>query len=309
MYYLLSGINIIEVSLFYFHYPKIFFTININHIIDSSGNLMVSYKYDEWGKLIDTITTSTFALILSGMNPFIYKGYYYDKELEIYYLNSRYYHSSLRRFITMDDFNYLDQNTVGCLNLYAYCNNNSIMYSDPSGHLSSGDIFQGIVTYFAYRAIRFLSFVNENIRNDMDNIGWDIGNTDTAKVQSAKYVSFYKGVPVIKIYGLGGSMSFGIIFFDSKANYGTNITVEDVLKHEYGHNVQLSNFGLLYYILYVAIPSPQMNGDNTPWELSASLLGGSNMANNASDDDKISAMAYFEKICNKFKMHFPIYIL
>ena len=44
---------------------------NINHIIDQDGNLMVSYEYDEWGKLINTITTLNFALILSSVNPFI----------------------------------------------------------------------------------------------------------------------------------------------------------------------------------------------------------------------------------------------
>ena len=64
----------------------------------------------------------------------MYKGYYYDVELEIYYLNSRYYHPSLRRFITMDDIDYLDVEVLGNLNLYVYCNNNPVMYYDPSGH-------------------------------------------------------------------------------------------------------------------------------------------------------------------------------
>ena len=107
---------------------------NINHIIDSNGNVMVSYKYDEWGKLIDTITTSTFALILSGMNPFIYKGYYYDVETQLFYCNSRYYSPELCRWISPDSIEYLDPSSINGLNLYCYCMNNPIMYYDPSGH-------------------------------------------------------------------------------------------------------------------------------------------------------------------------------
>ena len=108
---------------------------NINHIIDSSGNLMVSYKYDEWGKLIDTITTSSFALILSGMNPFIYKGYYYDVETGLFMMGHRYYSPELCRFIQPDSIEYLDPSSINGLNLYCYCMNNPIMYADPSGNM------------------------------------------------------------------------------------------------------------------------------------------------------------------------------
>lgn len=64
----------------------------------------------------------------------MYKSYYFDNDTEMYYLNSRFYHSSLRRFITMDDVNYLDKLNVPNLNLYNYSKNNPIMYYDSSGH-------------------------------------------------------------------------------------------------------------------------------------------------------------------------------
>ena len=64
----------------------------------------------------------------------MYKSYYFDSDTEMYYLNSRFYHPSLRRFITMDDVNYLDKLNVSNLNLYNYSKNNPIMYYDPSGH-------------------------------------------------------------------------------------------------------------------------------------------------------------------------------
>ena len=47
---------------------------------------------------------------------------------------SRYYDPEIGRFLNADDVNYLDPETIGGLNLYAYCLNNPIKYSDCSGH-------------------------------------------------------------------------------------------------------------------------------------------------------------------------------
>ena len=48
----------------------------------------------------------------------MYKSYYFDSDIEMYYLNSRFYHTSLRRFITADDINYLDKLDISKLNLF-----------------------------------------------------------------------------------------------------------------------------------------------------------------------------------------------
>ena len=53
----------------------------------------------------------------------------------MYYLNSRYYDPELGRFISPDTMEYLSPNSINGLNLYCYCNNNPISYSDPSGNL------------------------------------------------------------------------------------------------------------------------------------------------------------------------------
>ena len=79
--------------------------------------------------------------ILSGVandlvknNPIRYRGYYFDRETGLYYLNARYYNPQWRRFISPDDTSYLDPETPNGLNLYAYCNNDPVNYADPSGH-------------------------------------------------------------------------------------------------------------------------------------------------------------------------------
>ncbi|MDC7242661.1 MAG: RHS repeat-associated core domain-containing protein [Sphaerochaetaceae bacterium] len=70
------------------------------------------------------------------VNPFIYKGYYYDSETDWYYLKSRYYCSMLSRFINMDNTNYLEPGSMDGVDLFAYCGNNPVMYVDPSGNMS-----------------------------------------------------------------------------------------------------------------------------------------------------------------------------
>ena len=64
-----------------------------------------------------------------------YRGYYYDADLDLYYLATRYYDPEVRRFVTADDPSYLGANgdLVG-YTLFAYCSNNPIMYVDPTGH-------------------------------------------------------------------------------------------------------------------------------------------------------------------------------
>ena len=104
---------------------------NILGIIDQEGNVVVYYKYDAWGNLLkEDIRINNLA---SKYNPFIYKGYYYDKESRLYYLMSRYYNPEIGRFISMDEVKYVNPKDVQGLNLYAYCNNNPVMYFDPSG--------------------------------------------------------------------------------------------------------------------------------------------------------------------------------
>ena len=71
------------------------------------------------------------------MNPFRYRGYYFDTETGLYYLNSRYYDLELGRFINIDDISVLDITNIALngLYLYAYCLNNPVNEVDESGYL------------------------------------------------------------------------------------------------------------------------------------------------------------------------------
>ena len=69
------------------------------------------------------------------LNPIRYRGYYYDTETGLYYLQSRYYDATLCRFLNRDNVNYLEPESINGLNLYCYCHNNPIRYVDLNGHM------------------------------------------------------------------------------------------------------------------------------------------------------------------------------
>ena len=70
-------------------------------LIDSTGKRVVSYKYNSWGKVVSI--TGTLAATVGQKNPFRYRGYYFDAESGMYYLQSRYYDPEIRRVISADD--------------------------------------------------------------------------------------------------------------------------------------------------------------------------------------------------------------
>ena len=101
-------------------------------LVDINGNYVVKYTYTAYGEVEKDILVNT---NISTYNPFMYKGYYYDVETNLYYCKSRYYSPELCRFISPDSIEYLDPQSINGLNLYCYCMNNPIMYADPSGHM------------------------------------------------------------------------------------------------------------------------------------------------------------------------------
>lgn len=91
---------------------------------------MVEYTYDSWGQK-KTITGSM-AGNLGYYNPFRYRGYVFDEETQMYYLNSRYYYPELRRFINADKY-LISGNKLLSTNMMAYCLNSPINNFDASG--------------------------------------------------------------------------------------------------------------------------------------------------------------------------------
>ena len=103
-------------------------------VYNSAGTKVVSYAYDAWGNCIATNHNISGTNSYANLNPFRYRGYYYDTELGFYYLNSRYYDPAVGRFINADVYINANGGFIG-FNMFAYCNNMPINYRDPSGAL------------------------------------------------------------------------------------------------------------------------------------------------------------------------------
>ena len=110
------------------------FMSNILGLVDDSGNIVVKSKYDAYGNRISITDTS--GCDLGNINPFRYKGYYYDDDVEMYYCKSRFYVPLWHRWLNSDSINYLEPKNITSLNLFTYCNNNPVMYVDPTGRFT-----------------------------------------------------------------------------------------------------------------------------------------------------------------------------
>ena len=102
---------------------------DVVRIVNSSRSVVASYTYDPWGKIISSSGT------LADINPLRYRGYYYDSETGFYYLQSRYYDPEIGRFINADSYASTDATGLLSTNMFAYCENDPVNRSDPSGEL------------------------------------------------------------------------------------------------------------------------------------------------------------------------------
>ena len=132
-------------------------------VIDRDGIRVVSYAYDSWGKLIsikdkDGKDVTIDKTHVGYKNPYRYRGYRYDNETGLYYLQSRYYNPEWERFINMDSLG----GKIGVLlshNVFAYCNNNAVNMVDPNGNWAIAISFAAeVIGGAAIMATAFLGY-------------------------------------------------------------------------------------------------------------------------------------------------------
>ena len=104
---------------------------NILGIVDVLGNIVVKYSYNAWGTT--SITQDTSSSNIGNLNPFRYKGYYYDGESGMYYCKTRYYVPLWGRWLNADSPYNLSLDKFNGTNYYAYCGNNPIIGNDRNG--------------------------------------------------------------------------------------------------------------------------------------------------------------------------------
>ena len=115
----------------------------IHYIPGFEYESVATYEYDAWGNIVSSSGR------LAEINPLRYRGYYYDNETGFYYLQSRYYDPVNRRFINADGLISSNWSFSG-LNMFAYCENDPVGRSDPSGMLSLSELAEKLKQALRY---------------------------------------------------------------------------------------------------------------------------------------------------------------
>ena len=104
---------------------------SVRMLTDSEGVVTDTYTFDAFGNL----TASTG----ETENNYLYRGEQYDSFTGLYYLRARYMNPTTGTFISMDEYAGSIFEPVS-LHKYLYANANPVMYTDPTGYFSLGEL-------------------------------------------------------------------------------------------------------------------------------------------------------------------------
>ena len=169
-------------------------------ILNTAGKAVVEYTYDAWGNVL-TVTGEAKDTIGQN-NPLLYRGYVYDRETKLYYLQSRYYDPSIGRFLNADDYASTGKDFIG-YNMFAYCNNNPIMHRDSSGKILVGAIVGGAVGGALISVVSHLT-TNPNATVGSTSLALVIGAVTGALGGWAGVVTKYKAIISISAGAIAG---------------------------------------------------------------------------------------------------------
>ena len=259
----------------YYHHDRLGSVVGVS---DTEGNLIEKYSYTPWGSRSCELNTA------DSISPERrgFTGHENINLLDLVNMNGRIYDPYTRRFITPDPFVQAPDNTQS-LNRYAYCINNPLKYTDPSGEFFIIDDF--FVGFFKglFSGKNPLKTGYQHAVNSA-RIWWGLFTTDSNKsflgriferfsrltfqfsqtiagflyghfqntFHNVYSVHFKYGATVIPTSGMGTTATLGNYIIGNKALRAADDN--SLFQHEYGHYIQSQRLGPAYWPV-VAIPS------------------------------------------------------
>ena len=195
---------------------------DVVRIIDGNRNVVASYSYDPWGKIISSSGA------LAEVNPLRYRGYYYDSETGFYYLRSRYYDPELGRFINADSYASTDATGILSANMFAYCENDPVNKSDPTGEFWNtitnwiNQAWNSVKTWAkntfgASATIVYQSSLEEELSPPLFNY---IVTVKAGITESATIVAHGDSSKLFSVYAQGRSDNYAMSSVGAKMNIG-----------------------------------------------------------------------------------------
>ena len=180
---------------------------NILGIIDTNGSPVVIYQYTAYGT--STVLQDTAGL--ANINPFRFKGYYFDSESGMYYCHTRYYVPEWCRWLNADHPSFLQPESLQEMNLFVYCGNNPVMYKDPSGAIVIS-LLVGLAVSFAVGFIS--STISQGIQYGIENINfWQSAIDGSFALISTALAA--TGIGVVGSIVIGATLGLGQYLIDS----------------------------------------------------------------------------------------------
>ena len=162
-------------------------------LANENGKVTDTYAYDAFGNLISS-TGST-------ENNYRYCGEQFNETTGLYYLRARYMDTSTGRFISQDSYQGSISDPIS-LHKYLYANANPVMYSDPSGYTSLGEMVcvSTAISGICMATINAAAYLDGLVSINDFNI-WDFS--------SVVFEGFLQGVAIGALFGL---VFYGISF-------------------------------------------------------------------------------------------------
>lgn len=179
---------------------------DVDQIFDTKGSLVARYIYDTWGNTLSVTDASgkaiTDPLHIANINPIRYRGYYYDAETGLYYLQSRYYDTVTKRYINPDGYVFTGQDMQSG-NMFAYCGNQPVNRLDTSGNMyvDNGGVLNGSQTKKLLESLAWAKKSQQNFRKTVNNL--KTGVSDFGNKTKASFLAVATSINVDAGTGIG----------------------------------------------------------------------------------------------------------